>query len=533
MFAHVSKGTKMRGVVGYLLGPGRANEHTGMRVIGGSEFIRFRHAGAVASPDLIRDLTRDLDASHKALAERTSQRPHVFHVSLSIAAREGELTDEQWQNIAQRYTDLMGFTGDPTKPDCEWSLIRHGKSAAGNDHVHIALNLVRPDGTRASTHNDMPRSRDAARVLEREFGLEQLHAGKGHAHETRAEQEKAKKHGKSETDRAALRRMVRSAATTADSEAEFVRTLRGWGVIVSPRFAKGQQRAEGFSVGLRPRAGEPLVMFGAAKNLAADLGLGQLRQRWNDSPDEQREAFTEWKQAAAQARAVREGRPEPEAQHEQKQRQSPGMDDPNTRERFEQIVNEIRGLRSESDEQRWQSAASDFAGMFGTWAQHESDPETLHGLRDLSETFGDCAARRTPARRGLSKGSVGFLMMLSAAQRDPSGRAARIAIMRQILNTTAALHDMQRAGNDLRRARALNRAANESLVPIIRKDQSLITAAQTGAGHARGPGVDAETAAAQRAAEATAGSFRSTGAPAAPRPTTRRPEQGTERGKER
>ena len=46
----------------------------------------------------------------------------------------------------------MGFTEISGKADCRWVAVRHGLSKAGNDHIHIAVNLVREDGAKASMH---------------------------------------------------------------------------------------------------------------------------------------------------------------------------------------------------------------------------------------------------------------------------------------------------------------------------------------------------------------------------------------------
>lgn len=54
---------------------------------------------------------------------------------------------------------------------CRWVAVRHGLSKNGNDHVHIAVSLVREDGTKATTHNDFKRAQEVCRELEREHGL--------------------------------------------------------------------------------------------------------------------------------------------------------------------------------------------------------------------------------------------------------------------------------------------------------------------------------------------------------------------------
>ena len=52
--------------------------------------------------------------------------------------------------------------------------IRHGHSKAGNDHIHIAASMVREDGTKWSSWRDFPRAQQAARGLEKKYGLEEL-----------------------------------------------------------------------------------------------------------------------------------------------------------------------------------------------------------------------------------------------------------------------------------------------------------------------------------------------------------------------
>ena len=54
----------------------------------------------------------------------------------------------------------MGFTEASGKAPCRWVAVRHGLSKNGNDHVHIAVSLVREDGTKAMTHNDYKRAQE-------------------------------------------------------------------------------------------------------------------------------------------------------------------------------------------------------------------------------------------------------------------------------------------------------------------------------------------------------------------------------------
>lgn len=73
----------------------------------------------------------------------------VWHCSLSLRAEEGALTDQQWGDIANDFVDAMGFTEASGKAECRWVAINHGTSENGNHHIHVAVSLVREDGTKA------------------------------------------------------------------------------------------------------------------------------------------------------------------------------------------------------------------------------------------------------------------------------------------------------------------------------------------------------------------------------------------------
>jgi hypothetical protein len=107
----------------------------------------------------------------------------------------------------------------------------------GNDHIHIAVSLVREDGTKASTHGDYKRAQKTCRELETKYGLEELssvHATRGYdpAEKATAVRDEREMH------RASLARKVRASASASGSEAEFVRRARDTGLLVRPRYAK-------------------------------------------------------------------------------------------------------------------------------------------------------------------------------------------------------------------------------------------------------------------------------------------------------
>jgi hypothetical protein len=70
-----------------------------------------------------------------------------WHPALSTkGGGDRDLSDEEWAEVAQETVRQLGFdTGDRRVP-CRWVAVRHGRSGAGNDHLHVVVKLVREDG---------------------------------------------------------------------------------------------------------------------------------------------------------------------------------------------------------------------------------------------------------------------------------------------------------------------------------------------------------------------------------------------------
>ena len=164
--------------------------------------------------------------------------------------------------------------------------------------VHIAVSLVREDGTKASTHNDFKKAQHVCRDLERDYGLEQLESrerGLGERGVKPAERARAARTGAVEVDAHRLERTVRAAATASLDEGEFVRRLRRGGVLIRPRFAAGRDDVvAGYSIAMRPATGDKLIWFGGGR-LARDLTLPRLREGWPDRPETAQGAVEEWR----------------------------------------------------------------------------------------------------------------------------------------------------------------------------------------------------------------------------------------------
>jgi hypothetical protein len=293
VIAKISRGWGAGGLVRYLMGPGRFNEHTNQRVIASWDWAPELHQpsrdGSACGFD-VRGLTQDLTLPAEAAGvphqrpsdEPTRRRGPVWHCSLRNAAGDRVLTDDEWAGIAE---DLMDRTGIAPRGDhggCRWVVIRHA-----DDHIHIAAMLVRQDnGRRVHPRNDYYRAAEVCRDAERRFGLTSPAPADRTAAPacTRAETEKAARRGVEETSREWLRRAARTAAVQATDPESFFRRLADLGVKVRPR-----EMPPGHLVGYAVAApgdvnadGQP-VWFGG-RRLASDLSLPALLARWRSAP---------------------------------------------------------------------------------------------------------------------------------------------------------------------------------------------------------------------------------------------------------
>jgi hypothetical protein len=286
------RGERVAGLIYYLFGPGRREEHTDPHLVAG-----WRHP-AELEPPLRPDGQRDfrklcglLQQPHAALGPRCFDRP-VWHCAVRAAPEDNTLSDDEWAQVA---ADVMHRTGlAPYGQDDDavrWIAVRHG-----GDHIHIVAMLARQDGGRPRLSNERYRVREACRAAEERYGLRRTAPGDRTAvrRPTRAENEKAQRRGWRETPRVTLKRAVSTAAAGASSEQEFFARLDGAGVLVRKRLsARNPAEVTGYAVALpgdAARHGGP-VWFGGGK-LAADLTLPKLRRRWEPARVTSEEKFT-------------------------------------------------------------------------------------------------------------------------------------------------------------------------------------------------------------------------------------------------
>ncbi|MEU4100259.1 mobilization protein [Streptomyces tanashiensis] len=274
MIANIVKpGHKTRGVLNYLYGPGRANEHTDPHIV--ASFDGFAPdpgrdpAATLAQLATVLDL-RVKQAGHKA------PKNHVWHCSIRAAPEDRHLTDDEWATIARRVLNATGIApaGDPDA--CRWVAVRHA-----DDHIHIVATKVRGDLRPPRNWNDFLRADKELVATEKEYGLRQVPRGDRTAAKrpTRAEQEKAQRTGRPTTARERLRTTARTLLAAATTPEEFFRLLDGSGVLVEiQRFPSGDIR--GYKVALAGdsnRDGQPVWFSGST--LAPDLSYPKINER--------------------------------------------------------------------------------------------------------------------------------------------------------------------------------------------------------------------------------------------------------------
>ncbi|KOG36601.1 MULTISPECIES: relaxase/mobilization nuclease domain-containing protein [Streptomyces] len=274
MIANIVKpGHKTRGVLNYLYGPGRANEHTDPHLV--ASFDDFAPDPSRNPNATLAQLADVLDLRVKQAGHKAPKN-HVWHCSIRAAPEDRHLTDDEWATIARRVLDATGIAsaGDPDA--CRWVAVRHA-----DDHIHIVATKVRGDLRPPRNWNDFLRADKELVAIEKEYGLRQLPRGDRTAAKrpTRAEQEKAQRTGRPTTARERLRTTARTLLAAAATPEEFFRLLDGSGALVEiQRFPSGDIR--GYKVALADDTnmdGQPVWFSGST--LAPDLSYPRINER--------------------------------------------------------------------------------------------------------------------------------------------------------------------------------------------------------------------------------------------------------------
>lgn len=446
MIPNITQGDRMAGLLMYLAGPGRANEHEEPHLVAGDSALLAWHDDNELNRDAALDIANALERA-KQFYNTHVDGGHVFHCSLSLSAEEGQLTDEAWGAIANDFMTDMDFTEDGGKAPARWVAVRHGLSKNGNDHIHIVASMVRDDGTKWNSWKSKYRSQQVARTLEKKYGLSELDTVRAERGFTPAEQARAARRGLPEVERHSLARTVRTCAAASADEAEFIRRARMEGLLVRPRYAAGRTDVvTGYSVAERPAKGVRAIWFGG-NSLGRDLALPRLRAGWESTPETATAAVAEWNAAARNRRPVAPGREtlQPSA------------------ELWSRYANEVSALREKlaatpySDQAAWAQAARETSAAFGAWSKRiEPTPGPLaDAARELAKS---AQLRRYPSRPAAALPSARGATMILLAATSKSERAAYALMFRQLAQTARAIYDMHKATDDLRRVRGLSAA---------------------------------------------------------------------------
>ena len=482
---NVTRGGKTHGVLLYLVGKGKREEHEHPHlVVGSPEALRMAEGKLLERSDAIA-LARFLDEPREAfgtrvtIAERDKKTgrvtgvvrdAHVWHCSLSLHPQEPELADQRWAEIAQAFVEQMGFAGGTGKAHCRWVAIRHGRSAGGSDHAHLVVTLVAEDGSKASVHNDRPRAQKACRELEQRYGLRRLEA------RTRNAGSRGLKHGELAADRRrgrqlgdrgehserstrqTLERIVRACATASRDESEFIQRLRDQGIKCRPRFREGGINVViGYSVRLPGPADGPrkTVWYGGGR-LARDLTLPALRLSWGQTEDARPRAVGEWK---SDAPAKPPSRAERQAELEER-----GLVWHRCTMELERVRQQLRSAGS--DPAAIAHAAREGAGVLAAWslALEGEQPAALgRAARQLARSAELPAHTPVTARPG-SRASGLALFMLAAGK--PDSAVGWTIVSREFGLLATELGRVHRARGELDRAKEIETALRTELAQV-------------------------------------------------------------------
>ncbi|MBI4942123.1 MAG: relaxase [Actinobacteria bacterium] len=279
MIGKVMRGRKVGGLLRYLYGPGKANEHVEPHLVASWD---DNPAGLEPATDAdgrldVRTLSRLLEQPLSA-AVRPPDRP-VWHCAVRTAPTDRRLSDEEWRDVARDIVARTGLAPDGDDGGCRWVAVRHAV-----DHIHLVVTLARQDGAPARTSNDFYRVGEACRAAEARLGLARTAPRDRTAprRPTRAESEKAVRSGRREPARVTLQREVRTAAAGAATADEFLGRLADAGLLVRPRFSDHDADVvTGYSVALPgDRTGDGRTVWFGGGRLAADLSWSKLARRW-------------------------------------------------------------------------------------------------------------------------------------------------------------------------------------------------------------------------------------------------------------
>jgi hypothetical protein len=442
MIGKITKGSSGRTLIGYLFGPGKANEHTDQRVVASGLSVGITEGRALSAAEIA-----GLGAAIDAANDRFATNPpggHIWHVSLSIPNADRFIGDGEWADMAQRVMSALGFEAQGVQP-AAWVAIGHGTSANGNQHIHIAASLVQMDGRQVNIWQDRKTLSRVCAEFEADFGLTIVEGreGKGMPGLSRAELERTARAQLPEAPRLTLARLVREASVASKDEAEFVRRLRGSGALVRPRFETGgQSEVVGYSVAVRTGNGESPVWFGGGK-LAKDLTLPKLRQFWEASVADRKAAVIEW----SATKATVPGRETIVGVPDDWRRAVAGI---------ERAVERLMDVPV-SDLAAWRGAARETAGVFAAWSRRFEgrNPGPLAASADaLARSGQGRPGEQVPNRRAV-RDLGGIAAIVAQSELGDESPFAWAMLLGQLAKTLTLIGETHAVRGEAKMAKAL------------------------------------------------------------------------------
>ncbi|MEU9396418.1 mobilization protein [Streptomyces sp. NPDC048324] len=286
MVPKIRRGSRTHGLLVYLYGPGKRDEHTDPHLVGSWDgFAPDPGRDTSPDPDPKVTLSRLAAALDLRVKQAGTKAPaeHVWHCSVRTDPGDRTLTDAEWNTVARRLVQAVNLAPEGDPDGCRWVAVRHA-----DDHIHILATMVRGDLRRPRMNYDFKKAQAECRRIEQEMDLRQLKPGDGTGAKTptSAERFKAERTGRPETPRETLREAVRQAVAGAAAEAEFFTRLREAGLRVKLRHAPSGD-VLGYTVALpgdRNRDREPVWFAGST--LAPDLSYPKIQRCLADgTPD--------------------------------------------------------------------------------------------------------------------------------------------------------------------------------------------------------------------------------------------------------
>jgi len=483
----MQRGTRTRGLVEYLFGPGRAEEHTNQRIVAAwDEAWR-----GITHPDGVQRalLAAEVDAPVKRMPEVAKPAEHVYHVSISNHGQDRNLSDDEWATVAQAVANKLGLSGTDSQAGARWFAVHHGAASGDRDHIHFVATLVREDGRGIYLNKDKLALREVAKKMTAQFGLEvrtrepgagarglsrpelavsqdPVVAATGNPGQQRAVDMPATTNegGEQKPDRTSaagavvepvtpvevprrrLERTVRAAATAASTEAQWLARLGELGVAVEARWARGGDRVVGYRVALldppREQGRSKAVWFGGG-TLAHDLTLPALRAGWTRTGD----PATAWRRAPTAAPAPTEAgldaAAEPTSTRPAPEQVSRDFTAATTTLRG--AVMTVRLLGGNGAEVA--RAARDTGGLLAAIAEHAPPADrrrlvqaSAHLAQAGQVEHGQARGARSPLSPGFARVAV---TVLTAASGGTASTAVLLAQVARLTRTVAELHAVQ------------------------------------------------------------------------------------------